>query len=76
MSLAAALTLIFAPAPTQLKFRDQNRVVFGVLGAAAALQLGLLIVMIPPLGATGAALAHAVPTVLSNGLLARPIRTD
>ena len=76
MSLAAAPTLIFALAPTELKFRDQNRLVFRVLGAAAVLQLGLLIVLIPLPGATGAALAYAVPTILSYGLLARLGHTD
>ena len=76
LSLAAAPTLIFALAPTELKFRDQNRLVFRVLGAAAVLQLGLLIVLIPLPGATGAALAYAAPTVLSYGLLARLGHTD
>lgn len=73
-SRAAGLTLILALAPTHLKFQRQNRVVFGVIGAAAVVQLGLLIVLIPPLAATGAAtgtaLAYAAPTVLSHALLA------
>ena len=43
-----------------LKFRDQNRAVFRVMLAAAAVQLGLLILLVPTLGATGAALAYAL----------------
>lgn len=47
---------------------------FAVIGAAAAVQLALLILLIPRLGATGAALAYALPTVASHAVLARLAR--
>lgn len=74
LTFGAALTLIFALAPTHLKFRGQNGVVFAVSGAAAADQRALLILLIPRLGATGAALAYALPTVASYAVLARLAR--
>ena len=70
LALGAALTL----APTHLKFQGRNGVVFAVIGAAAAVQLALLILLIPRLGATGAALAYALPTVASYAVLARLAR--
>ncbi|KAB7647404.1 hypothetical protein [Polymorphobacter fuscus] len=59
LALATAVSVTFALAPTQLKFQRRNRAVYAVMGAAAAVQILLLLMLVPPLGATGAALAHA-----------------
>jgi O-antigen/teichoic acid export membrane protein len=58
LALTTAITVLFALAPTQLKFQRRNRVIYSVMAAAAAAQVGLLLVLVPRLGATGAALAY------------------
>jgi O-antigen/teichoic acid export membrane protein len=58
LALTTAITVLFALAPTQLKFQRRNRVIYSVMAAAAAAQVGLLLVLVPQLGAAGAALAY------------------
>lgn len=65
LSAAAAVSMVLALAPTYLKFRGQNRAVFSILVGAVAVQIGLLIGLVPGMAATGAALAYAIPTTVS-----------
>ena len=54
-----AFTVLFALAPTVLKFRRQRRSLYAVVAATAGMQLVLLVVLVPRWGATGAAAAYA-----------------
>ena len=47
-------------APTYLNYRRRNRLVLGTTAGAAGVQVLLLVWLVPPLGATGAAIAYAV----------------
>lgn len=58
LALANALTVLLALAPTMLKFRGDTRTTYVILSATALAQLLALVILIPPLGATGAALAY------------------
>lgn len=58
LAIATAITVALALAPTQLKFQRRNRAIYTVMGVAAVAQLGLLALLVPQLGATGAALAY------------------
>lgn len=58
--LATALTVLFALAPTYLKYRRRGRTTVRILAVAAVAQLALLAALIPHFGATGAAIAYAV----------------
>jgi O-antigen/teichoic acid export membrane protein len=64
LAIAAAVSMAFATTPTILKYRDRHWAIFLCVASASALQLVLLLVFIPSLGATGAALAYAFSTVL------------
>ena len=58
-SLTVASTFL-AMAPTYLKFRRQNRAIYIQVAIAAALQIVFLVILVPSLGATGAAMAYVV----------------
>ena len=60
LALAVAFMMLFALAPTYLKFRRRNRWIYQAVGLAAAAQMALLWLLVPRLGATGAALAYVV----------------
>ena len=60
LAATTAFTVLFALAPTYLKFRKRNRTIYTIVGIAAAAQIVLLILLVPGLGATGAAIAYAV----------------
>ena len=62
LALATAFSVVFALAPTSLKFQKRNNAIYLATALAATSQLGLLLLLIPPLGATGAALAYTVST--------------
>jgi O-antigen/teichoic acid export membrane protein len=76
LALATAFSVVFALAPTQLKFQKRNRTIYLATALAAAAQLGLLLLLIPPLGATGAALAYTLSTVGMYGALAALARRE
>jgi O-antigen/teichoic acid export membrane protein len=59
LAVTTAFTVLFALAPTVLKFRRQRRTTYAVVAGAAVVQGLLLLVLVPRWGATGAALAHA-----------------
>lgn len=71
LALAAAFTMTFGLAPTVLKFRDRNRVLFRTVAASAALQFLMLLLLAPRFGATGAALSYAVSAIAMYGWLAK-----
>lgn len=60
LAVSTAFTVLFALAPTFLKFQQRNRLLYGAMAGVAALQAGLIVVLVPPLGAVGAATAHAL----------------
>lgn len=63
LALTAAFTMLLALAPTYLKYTRQSRTILWTLLAAVAAQIGLLIVLVPQSGATGAAVAYAAAMV-------------
>lgn len=63
LALAAAVSMLFSMAPTYLKFTRRNDLVFSIMAAAAISQGVLLVLLVPSLAATGAALAYAVTIV-------------
>jgi O-antigen/teichoic acid export membrane protein len=60
LAVTTAFSVLFALAPTYLKFRQRNRATYTTVACAAAVQGLLLLLLIPRLGATGAAIAYAV----------------
>jgi O-antigen/teichoic acid export membrane protein len=60
LAIAHAFTVLFALAPTYLKYMKRNRLTYAGVLVAAAVHLALLALLVPPLGATGAALAYLV----------------
>ncbi|MEP4147074.1 MAG: polysaccharide biosynthesis C-terminal domain-containing protein [Halioglobus sp.] len=62
LAVATANSVIFALAPTYMKYRGENRTTLVVVMAAAALLLVLLWILVPRLAATGAAISYAVTT--------------
>lgn len=60
LAMATAFTVLFALAPTYLKYTGQNRKTYLTVACAAAAQVLLLVLLVPGLGATGAAIAYAV----------------
>lgn len=70
LAVSVAFMMLFALAPTYLKFRRRNGWIFQTVGVAAAVQLALLWLLAPRLGATGAALAYGVSMCGMYGVLA------
>lgn len=70
LAVSVAIMMLFALAPTYLKFRRRNGWIFRAVGVAAAVQLVLLWLLVPRLGATGAALAYAASMGGMYGALA------
>lgn len=70
LAASTALSTVLAMAPTFLKHRGENRVLFRTVAAAAVVQIGVLVALVPALGATGAAIAHALATAFMYGTLA------
>jgi len=62
--------------PTYLKHRGENQLLFRNVVFAVALQIVLLVVLVPRLGTTGAAIAYAIATGALYGNLARLARRD
>jgi O-antigen/teichoic acid export membrane protein len=56
----ASVSVWFAMAPNYLKFVGRNRLVLGITAAAALLNIGLLVVLGPRYGATGAGAAYGI----------------
>lgn len=67
---ATAVSMTFALAPTFLKYRGLNRLISRTMTASVALQIVLLILLVPRIGAAGAAIGYAVSSVLMYGSFA------
>ena len=70
LAISTAFAMLLALAPTKLKYLGESRLLYRVVAAGAALQLLLLLVLVPPWGATGAAVAHLVSTLGMYGVMA------
>ncbi|WOX05042.1 lipopolysaccharide biosynthesis protein [Microbulbifer pacificus] len=60
LAITTSATVIMGVAPIYLKHQKQNRIIFPALALAALLQALLLLIMVPRLGATGAAVAYMI----------------
>ncbi len=60
LAVATAITALFSLAPTYLKYRRHNRTMLRTVVGAAAIQVILLVLLVPHYAATGAAFAYAV----------------
>jgi O-antigen/teichoic acid export membrane protein len=60
LAVATAFSVLFALTPTYLKYRRRNRDTYVTVACAATAQGLLLLLLIPRLGATGAAIAYAI----------------
>ena len=69
LALTTATTVVLGVAPTYLKYQRQSRITFLALGSCALLQIGLLLILVPRLEATGAAVAYMVSMVAMYGYL-------
>ncbi len=73
-AVSTAISVLFALAPTYLKYMGHNRTTRNMVVGAAIVQIILLIVLVPPFAATGAAVAYAVSMsgmYLVSSLIAR-----
>nr|WP_235890419.1 polysaccharide biosynthesis C-terminal domain-containing protein [Sandaracinobacter neustonicus] len=70
LSISTAFAMLFALAPTKLKYLGESRTLYRAVAGGAALQLLLLIALVPHRGATGAAAAHLVSTLGMYGAMA------
>jgi len=59
-AVSTAVSVLFSLAPTYLKYMGHNRTMRSIVVGAAAVQIVLLIVLVPRFAATGAAIAYAV----------------
>lgn len=59
LAVATAFTVLFALAPTYLKYRGRNRTTYVAVACTAVVQVGLLFLLVPRFGAPGAAAAYA-----------------
>lgn len=60
LSVTAAFTVLFALAPTYLKYRGRNSATYISVTCTAVLQVALLFVLVPRFGASGAAVAYTL----------------
>ena len=70
LAVSTAFTVLFSLAPTYLKFQKRDLATYVVVGAAALGQLVLLWTLVPPYGATGAAMAYGVSMCGMYGVFA------
>jgi O-antigen/teichoic acid export membrane protein len=60
LAVSTAISILFALAPTYLKYVERNQATRNIVVGAAAVQIFLLIILVPRFAATGAAIAYAV----------------
>jgi len=70
LALTAAFTVLFALAPTYMKFTGQRSITLPALVLAVVAQIVLLVLLVPRLGATGAALSYALSMIGLYGAFA------
>lgn len=63
LAITTSATVAMGIAPIFLKHRNQSRIIFPALVTAALVQVALLMVLVPRLEATGAAIAYAISMV-------------
>ena len=73
---AVAFCVLFALAPTYLKFRCRHAALYLTMAGAAVALLGLLVALVPRLGASGAAIAYAVAMIGMYANFARMANQD
>jgi O-antigen/teichoic acid export membrane protein len=76
LAASSVLSTLLSVTPTYLKHRGENQLLFRNVVFAVALQIVLLVVLVPRLGTTGAAIAYAIATGALYGNLARLARRD
>lgn len=76
LACGTAISIYFSVAPTYLKHSGQGRELYRHVAIGALVQLGLLWWLVPRFGATGAATASLVATVVIYGNLARLARRE
>lgn len=60
LAVATVITVLFSLAPTYLKYMGHNRAMLRTVVGATVIQIIMLVLLVPHLAATGAALAYAV----------------
>jgi O-antigen/teichoic acid export membrane protein len=70
LALSTAFSVVFALAPTYLKYARRTHVTYLTVAITALLQVLMLIVLVPRFGATGAAAANATSMVAMYGAFA------
>ncbi len=70
LALSTAFSVVFALAPTYLKYARRKHVTYLTVAITALLQVLMLIVLVPRFGATGAAAANATSMVAMYGAFA------
>jgi len=60
LAVATVITVLFSMAPTYLKYMGHNRTMRRIVAGAAAIQLILLVLLVPQFAATGAAFAYLI----------------
>jgi|GEM_PF-2938396 len=70
LAVATAFSVLFALAPTYLKYRQRDRATYVTVACAAVAQGILLLLLVPRLGATGAAIAYTISMCGMYGVFA------
>ena len=60
LAVATVFTVLFSMAPTYLKYTGQNSTIRRTMLGAAAIQVVLLVLLVPQFAATGAAVAYTI----------------
>ena len=60
LTIVTVITVLFSLAPTYLKYMGHNRIIQRTVMSAAAIQVILLVLLVPRFAATGAAIAYPV----------------
>ncbi len=60
LAVATVITVLFSLAPTYLKYTGRNRTMRRIIAGAAAIQIILLVILVPQFAATGAAFAYLI----------------
>ncbi len=60
LAVATVITVLFSLAPTYLKYTGHNRIIRRTMLGAAAIQVVLLVLLVPQFAATGAAVAYTI----------------
>lgn len=70
LAISTAFSVLFSLAPTTLKYLGESNSLYRIVAAAAGVQMLLLLVLVPGLGATGAAIAYLVSMAGGYGAFA------